>query len=281
MDHNWNPIRILAGLFLGIMGLLYIFPIFWMATTSLKSTGELYGYPPTLVPLRPTFQAYTSLLFEKGYGHLIRNSLIINLLTIALTLALALLINYPLARLRVSTRAGRAILNGILAIRFIPGIIMIIPFYAIILTVGLYDTIWSLVLIYTVFNLPLAVYMLNGFLQEIPIELEEAALVDGATRRYAFLAITLPQLSPAILAIAVITFALSWNDFLFALILTATPAAQTFSIGVWRLVSQFQILWNEMAAAAVIAMTIPILLLVFVRRYLLAALTFGIVREKA
>lgn len=281
MKHSWKSSRFLVGLFLGAVALLYLFPVFWMVTTSLKSTGELYGYPPTLVPLRPTLQPYRSLLVEKGYGQLIRNSLVINVLTIVLTLTLALLINYPLARLRVSARAGRAILNAILAIRFIPGIIMVIPFYAIILTVGLYDTIWSLVLIYTVFNLPLAVYMLNGFLREIPIELEEAALVDGATRRYAFLAITLPQLSPAILAIAVITFALSWNDFLFALILTATPAAQTFSIGVWRLVSQFQILWNEMAAAAVIATMIPILLLVFVRRYLLAALTFGVVREKA
>jgi multiple sugar transport system permease protein len=281
MKHSRKLTRVAVGLFLGVVTVLYLFPMFWMVTTSLKSLGELYQYPPTLVPAHPTFQAYVTLLVEKGYGRLIWNSLVINLLTIALTLALALLINYPLARLRIPGKVGRGILNSILTIRFIPGIIIIIPFYAIILNIGLYDTIWSLVLIYTVFNLPLAVVMLNGFLREIPVELEEAALVDGASRRYAFFAITLPQLSPAILAIAVITFALSWNDFLFALILTATPSAQTFSIGVWRLVSQFQILWNEMAAAAVIASAIPIILLVFVRRYLLAALTFGIVREKA
>ena len=122
--------------------------------------------------------------------------------------------------------------------------------------------------------------MLNGFLKEIPKEYEEAALVDGATRISTFFLIILPLLSPAILAISVITFALSWNEFLFALILTATPSAQTFSIGVWRLVSQFQILWNEMAAVGVIALSIPVILLIFARKYVISALTFGIVNEK-
>jgi multiple sugar transport system permease protein len=273
--------RALVALLLAGVVVAYLFPMFWMLTTSLKSMGELYGYPPTMLPAQPTTKAYTTVLFEKGYLQLIQNSLVINLLTIALTLALALLINYPIVRLKVSDRVGRGILNGILSIRFIPGIIVIIPFFAIIRNIGLYDSIYSLVLIYTVFNLPLAVYMLNGFLREIPIDMEEAALVDGAGRFRAFFSITLPQLSPAILAIAVITFALTWNEFLFALILTATPNSQTFSIGVWRLVSQFQILWNEMAAVGTIATLIPIALLIFVRKYVLSALTFGIVRDKA
>jgi multiple sugar transport system permease protein len=279
--HSRSLRKIVVAVVLTIVAVLYLFPVFWMVTTSLKSMRELYNYPPTLLPVEATFKAYTTVLFEKGYDQLIRNSLIINLLTIVLTLSLALLIDYPIVRLRVSHKAGRGILNGILSIRFLPGIIIIIPFFAIIRNIGLYDSIFSLVLIYTLFNLPLAVYMLHGFLKEIPIELEEAALVDGASRFYAFFAITLPQLAPAILAISVITFALTWNEFLFALILTATPASQTFSIGVWRLVSQFQILWNEMAAVGTIAAVIPIILLIFVRKYLLAALTFGVVRDKA
>lgn len=281
MKHRRLFTQIVLGTVLFIVAVSYLFPMFWMVTTSLKSMGELYEYPPTILPVQPTFKAFTTVLIEKNYVQLIRNSLVINLLTIALTLALSLLINYPIVRLRVSSKVGRGILNGILSIRFMPGIIIIIPFFAIIRNIGLYNSIFSLVLIYTLFNLPLAVYMLNGFLREIPVETEEAALVDGASRFQAFLLITLPQLAPAILAIAVITFAMTWNEFLFALILTATPASQTFSIGVWRLVSQFQILWNEMAAVGTIAAIIPILLLIFVRRHLLAALTFGIVREKA
>lgn len=254
--------------------------MFWMAATSFKSLAELYQYPPTILPVTPTSKAFTTVLIEKGYTELIKNSLIINILTVILTLVLALLINYPIVRLKVPYPVGRSVLNGVLAIRFLPGIVVVIPFFAIIRKIGLYDNIFSLVLIYTVYSLPFAVYMLNGFLREIPVELEEAALVDGANRLYAFFAITLPLLSPAILAISVITFALSWNEFLFALILTATPNSQTFSIGVWRLVSQFQILWNEMAAAGVIATLIPVALLIFARKYVISALTFGMTREK-
>lgn len=273
--------KIIVVVLLTAVVVAYLFPVFWMATTAFKPMGELYGYPPTMLPVQPTIKAFTSVLFEKSYGQLILNSLEINLLTIVLTLALALLINYPIVRLGVPEKLSRGILGGILSIRFIPGIIVIIPFFAIIRNIGLYDTIYSLVLIYTVFNLPLAVHMLNGFLKEIPIDIEEAALVDGASQFRAFFSITLPQLSPAVLAISVITFALTWNEFLFALILTATPTSQTFSIGVWRLVSQFQILWNEMAAVGVIATVVPLILLIFVRKYVLSALTFGIVREKA
>jgi multiple sugar transport system permease protein len=272
--------KILVGLLLVIVMFFYLFPVYWMVATSFKSMAELYDYPPTMLPARPTIEPYTNVLIEKGYVQLIRNSLVVNVLTIILTLILALLINYPIVRMRIPTRVGRGVLNGVLSIRFLPGIVMIIPFFAIIREIGLYDSVFSLVLIYTVYSLPLAVYMLNGFLKEVPVELEEAALVDGASRFYSFLFITLPLLAPAILAITVITFALSWNEFLFALILTATPRSQTFSIGVWRLVSQFQILWNEMAAVGVIASLIPIVLIILARRYVISALTFGMVREK-
>jgi multiple sugar transport system permease protein len=272
--------KILVGLLLVIVMFFYLFPVYWMVATSFKSLAELYDYPPTMLPTRPTIEPFTNVLIEKGYVQLIRNSLVVNVLTITLTLILALLINYPIVRMRIPTRVGRWVLNGVLSIRFLPGIVMIIPFFAIIREIGLYDSVFSLVLIYTVYSLPLAVYMLNGFLKEVPVELEEAALVDGASRFYSFLFITLPLLAPAILAITVITFALSWNEFLFALILTATPRSQTFSIGVWRLVSQFQILWNEMAAVGVIASLIPVVLIILARRYVISALTFGMVREK-
>ena len=272
---------VLVGLILVGVMLVYAFPVYWMLVTAFKSQAELYAYPPTLVPRQPTFQAFSNVLIEKGYTQLIKNSLAINSLTVLLTLALALLINYPIVRMRVPAALGQGVLDGVLAIRFLPGIVVIIPIYAIVRGIGLYDNIFSLVLVYTAFSLPLAVYMLNGFLREAPLELEEAALVDGATKLRAFVSITLPMLAPALLAIAVLTFALSWNEFLFALILTATPIAQTFAIGVWRLVSQFQILWNEMAAVGVIAILLPILLLVFARRYVISALTFGVIRDKA
>jgi multiple sugar transport system permease protein len=137
------------------------------------------------------------------------------------------------------------------------------------------------VLLYTVLGLPFATWMLRGALLEVPMEIEEAAFVDGATRIYAFFKILLPQLAPSLLATGVITFALAWSEFMFAFILTATPRSQTFPIAVASLVTQFEIIWNEMAAAGTVAAAVPILLLLLARRYVLTALTFGAVREKA
>jgi multiple sugar transport system permease protein len=122
--------------------------------------------------------------------------------------------------------------------------------------------------------------MLKGFLEEIPREIEEAALVDGASRWAGFLRVLLPLATPGLLASAIIIFTFSWSEFLFALILTATPNAQTFPVGVQGLVTQFEVIWNDMAAAGAIAMCLPLVLMVLARRYLVAGLTFGVIREK-
>ena len=130
------------------------------------------------------------------------------------------------------------------------------------------------------FSLPFAIWMLKGFLQEIPRELEEAAHVDGASRWAGFLHVLLPLAVPGLLAAATIIFTFSWSEFLFALILTATPNSQTFPVGVQGLVTQFEVIWNDMAAAGAIAMCLPLLMALLARRYLVAGLTFGVIREK-
>jgi multiple sugar transport system permease protein len=134
--------------------------------------------------------------------------------------------------------------------------------------------------VYTIFNLPLSIWMLKGFLEEIPIEIEEAALTDGATRWQAFRAVLLPLSRTGILAAAVIVFAFDWAEFLFAFILTATPQSMTFPVGVQGLVTQFDIIYNDMAAGGVIAILIPLALMIGARRYVMTGLTFGVIREK-
>lgn len=122
--------------------------------------------------------------------------------------------------------------------------------------------------------------MLRGFLDEIPLEIEEAALVDGATRWTAFRTVLLPLSRTGILAAAIIVFAFDWAEFLFAFILTATPQSMTFPVGVQGLVTQFEIIWNDMAAGGVIAIALPLLLMIAARRYVMTGLTFGVIREK-
>ncbi len=271
---------VLVTLALGAAGLLYGFPLYWLFVTSLKSKAELFASSVHLVPHNPTLAAYSSVLIERGFWVLLRNSVIVCFSTVMVTLVIGLVITYPITRLPVPARLRVGILNWALSLRFLPPIAVVIPYFAIVRTLQIYDQPIALIGIYSLFNLPFAIWMLKGFLTEIPLELEDAALVDGATRWIAFWRVLMPLAAPGIMAAGIIIFTFAWSEFLFALILTATPNAQTFPVGVQGLVTQFEIIWNDMAASGVIAMALPLILMVIGRRYIVAGLTFGVIREK-
>ena len=270
-------ILIIAGL--GVAAFIYAFPLYWLVATSLKGKAELYQ-SITLIPQHPTLASYGSVLFERGFWVLLKNSVIVCAATVVVTLAVGLLITYPITRLPVPPQLRVGVLNWALSLRFLPPIAVVIPYFAIVRTLQLYDQPVALIGIYSLFNLPFSIWMLKGFLAEIPLELEEAAMVDGANRWTSFRRVLLPLATPGLMAAATIVFTFAWSEFLFALILTATPNAQTFPVGVQGLVTQFAIIWNQMAAAGVIAMSVPLVLMVVARKYMVAGLTFGVIREK-
>ncbi len=281
MRHRPSPWQVLAIGVLVVLTVLYLFPFYWMVVTALKPLREFYTFPPTLLPAHATVEPFVSVLVARRYFVLLRNSLVACLSAVGIGMVVAMLIAYPVTRLPVSPAFRRGLLNWILSLRFLPPIVVVIPYFDIVRRLHLYDNLLAVVLLYAVFSLPLVTWMLRGALLEVPMELEEAALVDGASRFYAFFKILLPQLAPALLATTVISFSLAWSEFMFAFILTATPRSQTLPIGVASLVTQFEIIWNEMAAVGTIAAVVPILLLLLARRHVIAALTFGAVREKA
>jgi multiple sugar transport system permease protein len=272
--------RPLAWLVLGLTGLVYLLPLYWLLVTSLKSKAELYRGTVTLYPHAPTLEAYERVLVERGFWMLLRNSLLVCGATVLVTLALGLLITYPITRLRASPRLRQGVLNRALSLRFLPPVAVVIPYFAVVRTAHLYDTPQALILIYSLFNLPFAIWMLKGFLDEIPAEIEEAAYTDGGDRWTVFRRVLLPLAAPGLLASGIIVFTFTWSEFLFALILTATPRSQTFPVGVQGLVTQFEVIWNDMAASGAIAMALPLVLALLARRYLVAGLTFGVIREK-
>ena len=273
--------RTVGVVVLALLAVVYLFPFYWMVTTAVRPLADFYQFPAPVFPSKVTLEPFSSVMIGRQFVTLLRNSLIACLGAVVFGIAIGMLIAYPVTRLPVPPAFRRGLLNWILSLRFLPPIVVVIPFFDIIRRLGLYDALGSLVLLYTVFSLPFATWMLRGFLLEVPLEIEEAALIDGASRLRAFFTVLLPQLAPALLATAVITFALAWSEFMFGFILTATQRSQTFPIGVASLVTQFQIIWNEMAAAGTVAAIVPILLLLFARRYVVTALTFGAVREKA
>ena len=263
-----------------VVGIVYAFPLYWLFVTSLKSKAELYQADLSLYPEAPTLQPYLSVLVERGFWALLRNSILVCSLSVVVALVVGLLITYPITRLEISPRVRVGILNWALSLRFLPPIAIVVPYFALVRTLGLYDQPQALILIYSLVNLPFTIWMLKGFLSEIPREIEEAAFTDGAGRWTAFRLVLLPLAWPGLFAAAVIVFTFSWSEFLFALILTSTQNAQTFPVGVQGLVTQFEVIWNDMAAAGTIALALPLVLMVLARRYVIAGLTFGVVREK-
>jgi multiple sugar transport system permease protein len=272
--------KVLAILALGVVGVVYFFPLYWLVATALKGRAELYAPVPSLFPAQPTLEAFESVLFERDFVGLLRNSIIACGTSTFFALCIAFAITYPITRLNVSRRLRANVLNWALSLRFLPPVAVVVPYFSIVRWLGIYNQLPALILVYTVFSLPFAIWMLKGFLVEIPQEIEEAAYVDGANRWAAFRTVLLPLAAPGILAAGIIIFAFTWSEFLFALILTATPQAMTFPVGVQGLVTQFEIIWNDMAAAGVIAIVVPLTLMLIARRYVMAGLTFGVIREK-
>jgi multiple sugar transport system permease protein len=259
---------------------LFAFPLYYLVVTSLKTKAELNSPVPTLIPRNPTLDAYYSVLVDRDFAALLVNSLIACSVATLLALAIAFAICYPITRLPVSPGVRAFTLNWALSLRFLAPIAVVIPYFLIVKFMGLYNQLPALILVYTIFNLPLSIWMLKGFLEEIPLEIEEAALVDGATRFRAFRSVLLPLARTGLLAAGVVVFAFDWAEFLFAFILTATPKAMTFPVGVQGLVTQFEIIWNDMAASGVIALSLPLLLMLVARRYVITGLSFGVIREK-
>jgi multiple sugar transport system permease protein len=272
--------RVLTWVVLLIAFAIFVFPLYYLVVTSLKTTAELFQAVPTLFPQAPTIEPYFSVLFTRGLGALLVNSVIVGVSATTLALVLAFAICYPITRLPIQVGTRSFVLNWALSLRFLPPIAVVIPYFTIVRTIGLYNQIPALVIVYTIFNLPLTIWMLKGFLEQIPAEIEEAAMVDGGTRFQAFRLVLLPLSSTGILAAGIIVFAFDWAEFLFAFILTATPQSMTFPVGVQGLVTQFEIIWNDMAAGGVIAILIPLIMMLLARRYVLTGLTFGVIREK-
>jgi multiple sugar transport system permease protein len=272
--------RLATSALLAVIAFVFAFPLFYLIATSLKTKADLFAPVPSLFPPAPTIEPYVSVLFTRGFAGLLVNSAIVGLSATVLAICVAFAICYPITRLPASPRLRAFVLNWALSLRFLPPVAVVIPYFAIVRTIGLYNQLPALILVYTIFNLPLAIWMLRGFLDEIPIEIEEAALVDGASRWYAFRKILLPLSRTGILAVVIIVFAFDWAEFMFAFVLTATPQAMTFPVGVQGLVTQFEIIWNDMAAGGVIAILIPLSLMIIARRHVMTGLTFGVIREK-
>lgn len=250
-------------------------PIYWLITISLKTTVDQFAVPPLWFSFRATLEHYRDTFFVRPFGTYFWNSVLVAATATLLSLALGVAAAYALARLPLRPSWNRHLSFWILSTRMVPPIVAALPLFLLLRDLGLLNTRLGLVIVYTGFNLPFVIWMMRGFFEDVPPELEEAARMDGSSRLRALLDVVLPVVAPGLAATAVFSLIIAWNEFLFALILTQTDAAMTLPVGIATRVTQYEIQWGAMSAAGVVAM-IPVFAFALVaQRYLVRGLSLG------
>jgi ABC-type glycerol-3-phosphate transport system permease component len=252
-----------------------LFPILWMVLSSFKPPDVVQAIPP-IWSFTPTLQNYNDALNgTASMGTLITHSLAVAVLTTLLTLATGLPAAYALTRVRF--RGRRFVGNWILSTIMFPPVVSAIPVFIIVGRLGLMDTYPALVIPYTAFNLPIIIWMLRSFVQQIPQEIEEAALIDGSSHVTIVRRIILPLVAPGLAAAGILCFLFSWNEFLFALTLTRS-AVKTAPVGISQFTGMYGTQWGDLTAASTVIAAPVLVMTLILRRRIVQGLTFGAVK---
>ena len=254
-----------------------VVPILWMILTSLKSNREI-TQETSLVPQALTTANYVSLFSGREFASYLTNSVIVTAASVAIALILGTQAAYVLARFRLKAGMHRYVGFSLLMVRLLPPIVIIIPIFLVAQGVGLLNTRLSLIVVYAAFNVTIVVWMMESFFREIPVDLEEAAMVDGDTRFTAFRRIVLPLAAPGLVATGIFAAITTYNEFLFALVLTSTPSAETMPIGAATLIGRINVDWGAMSAAGVVGALPIVIFSIFVQKHLVRGLTMGAVK---
>jgi multiple sugar transport system permease protein len=253
--------------------ILFLFPIYWLFVISFKTPAEIFAYPPVWWPASLQLSNY-AVLFKDGDAWTVWNSLVIATVSTAVAMVLGTLCAYSIARFRTG---GDNFAMWILSNRMVPPIVIVFPVFLLYVQLGWVDSFTGLIVLYTAFNLPYVIWMMRGYIQDVPIELEESALVDGCTRWRVFWKVVMPMARTGIFATAVFTFVFAWNEFLFALVLTRSDVT-TFPVQVTHYFGGQSNFWAKIAAMSVLG-TIPIFIAVAaLQRYLVRGISMGAVK---
>lgn len=265
-----NGIGLLAAAF-------FAFPVYWMVNSAFKPADQLQTYVPVFIPSPPTLDNFVTAINQPHFLDYVRNSVVISASTVLLALLVGFLAAVAMARMRF--RGRKAFLLLVAIAQMAPFEALLIPMFLVINDVGLYNNILSLVIIYFIFTLPFTIWSLRGFLAGIPVDLEEAAMVDGASRFTAFWRVTLPLLAPGLVATSIFCFITAWNEYLYAF--TLMTDAQNYTLPVWLGSFRTSILGTDWGAtmAASTLFTLPVLIFfLIVQKRMVGGLTTGAVR---
>ncbi len=256
-----------------IVVIFAISPIVWTALTSFKTEADIVTSRIKYIPDTLTFENYQKLWQQSDYPRMLKNSAIVTAITVAMSLVIGIFAGYSISRYRFRGRSGLMIFY--LVIRMFPFTLLLIPLFIMLRNLNLFDSHFGLALTYTTFLLPLCVWILKGFFDGIPPDLEEASRVDGSTRLGALVRIVLPLARPGIAATTVFIAIGAWNEYLWALLLTTASGARTWPVGLQLMVGEFQMPWGTLSASGIVSI-IPIMIgFAFVQRALVSGLMTG------
>lgn len=248
-------------------------PIYWIVVTALKPSKEIYALPPTLVPVNPTFQNFSTAMFKSSFPQFVWNSAVVAVSVTLISAVVGALAAYPIARMQFKGRsvAARAIVMAYL----LPPSLLFIPLFLLLQSLGLINTKTGLVIAYLTFTVPFCTWMLIGYFRTIPRELDEAAMMDGASRLQTLLRVVLPIAKPGLAVVALFAFSHAWNEFLYALVFVHSTSTKTFTAGLTGLIMGDTFIWGQLMASSVIAI-IPILIIyIAAQKYIVEGLAAG------
>lgn len=253
-----------------------LFPFYWMITTALKPNTDMYVPEPLLVPVTFTLAHFQKVFFDSRFPEYFRNSTIVAVVTTVLSLFVGILAAYAIVRL--DFRGKNLLARGLIFSYLVPPVLLFIPLFEIVFWFDMLNTLQGLILAYLTFTVPFTTWLLMGYFRTVPVDLEEAALVDGCTRLMALIRIILPLSAPALVVTALFSFTLSWNEFLYALTFTSDAASKTVTVGLASAVAEDVFFWGMMMAASVLVAIPPVVLYLLGQRWVVGGLTAGAVK---
>ncbi|MET7299073.1 carbohydrate ABC transporter permease [Embleya sp. NPDC005575] len=268
--------RVARFAFLGTWLVITLFPLYWIIVTSLKSPGAIFSFPISYWPDHISFENYTGLFSQAHFGTYLINSVVCAAAAGVTATGIALLAAYVLARFEF--RGKGATMMAALVTQMIPSFIALGPLYLLMTDLGLVDNRLGLTLVYTAICIPFCTVMLRGFFENIPVALEEAAMIDGCSRFGALFRVLLPVMRPGIVAAFIFNFVNCWNELFLSVTLMNSDAKKTVPTGLNDFVSSFNIDWGSMSAAAVLTIAPTMVLFAFASRYIVQGLTSGAVK---
>ena len=277
MNPRTITMLISAALFvltLACAGIVF-FPYYWMIVSSLEA-ASLFEWPPRLVPSSVTMEAYVKIFTERDVFTWFKNTAFVASTTSLFCTLVAINGGYALSRFRTGSTTAFSIF--ILFSQLLPATLIVVPLYVIFRQTGLYNSLIGLAIADAAFVLPLATWLMKGFFDRIPVEVEEQAMVDGCTRLGAFYRIVLPLALPGLVVVVAMSFITGWDEFFLARTLISSQSNWVFSVGLTSFETQYAIAWDEMMAAAVVFALPAVFFFLFVQRYLVSGLTSGAVK---